>query len=1285
MVALLSRLFGKPAPEHAYTPIEEDDAAAYSKDATKAPSLFFVSPAQLWIGSLIARVNKAGEIEQDWLPRFRRDATALRALFEPLRGGEGGGVWPFLMQFEIGGMLLLGALLEVASFTASLGAPLILHSFLQTPSSVPFAWALVAATMLATVCGRAKDQVCRVHAAWIECMLRGVIFEKSLGLSPTARAVHPAAKIINVNAVDVGFLTNYVLKIHDVWSAPLQILGIGVLTVFVMGWTSCVGFALVCVIFVSQTTLGKRLGKSIGGYIAHNDRRIGFLRDMLNNIKSVKASAMEDVFQDKITSARNDELGVLRYYLTTSFAMFTAINQTTPYLAACAAFLTYAMTGKTLTAEVVFPCLAYFQLLYQPVTLASLALSRQFSVKPSVGRVRQLLTASESRINTGDAHEESSAAVAFDSATFTWPCDGNNTPAPLDVGSLDIPRGKTTAVIGANGSGKTSFLQSILGEMIPSKGTCVVNGSVAYCPQDPWIISGDLSDNIVFNSARRFDRQRYQRVVRACGLDKDFSTLPGGIEHAVVGEAGTNLSGGQRSRVSVARALYSDADIMLLDDPLSALDAHVRSDLFGAIHASGKTVVLVTLHTSYVSQVDHVIVVDSSKIHWSGSRSDFFLQDWVSDYMRHENEDHEPSETAPAAKPTPLQPTVEESPASADDSPLDSFWQEEERARGAVRLSVFDFYIRQSGGAGYALAVALMTCLLTAAKVVSQYWFVWWIADTFGLAQGQYMGIFLGLTLLQGLVTAAVGVTLVGSSLRAARRVHERILGNLVGAPLWFFQQNPTGRILNRMSRDLDSMDSRLMNAIDGLLAAGTTMLASVAIVASSGVYLFAAVVPFLLIVGWCLQRFRVTAREVQRLDSVLQSPALSIVSESLRAPSSARAFGAIPFLVHRHGRAIDRLASSKICRSSLDTWVTFRSEMAAATVLLVLAQLTVHGVVPHVSASLALGTATTLARNVYLLAWAATDLEIQLNSVERLQIYHDGIPREDRRNPRADEDGQEPELERWPENNAIHIDKAHLKYKTRKTPALDNVNLKISQGQKVGLVGRTGSGKSTLLSAIARLVDINDGTITVGSVNTSKIPPRHLRRSVITLPQESLIFQGTLRENLDPYARRTDGEIWAALDATQMSGVLRGKYGDAALVQPLSSDGGADLSAGQRQLVCAARVLLERPPVLLVDEASANVDFSSDDALQRAWQALPASTTMITIAHRASSLAWMDRVLVMDGGRLVEDGKPLELLSGPDDSSSYYRTAIAKDGPKAVQSARQMALEWDSKRSNRA
>ncbi|KGQ04419.1 ABC transporter C family member 10 [Beauveria bassiana D1-5] len=684
--------------------------------------------------------------------------------------------------------------------------------------------------------------------------------------------------------------------------------------------------------------------------------------------------------------------------------------------------------------------------------------------------------------------------------------------------------------------------------------------------------------------------------------------------------------------------------------------------------------------------MDHVIVVDDNKVRWSGPKQAFLAQSWSSEFLGLEESHQRPKHSGKSDNGLSSGDDV----GLADDvtdgvgGDIDGIWQQEERAQGAVQVVVAEFYIAMSGGGPYAGLIMAMACILTASKVLSQYWFVWWIADSIGLSQQQYMGSFLGLTLLQGLVTSVVGLTLVRTSLRAAQAVHETILSNIIAAPLWFFHQNPTGRILNRLSKDIEAMDSRIMNAVDGLLGAGTTMLASVSIVAASGVFLIAVIFPFLLVVGYCLHRFRLTAREVQRLDAVLQSPALSLVTESLKAASSVRAYRAESFLIARHRQALDGLASAKICRQSLDTWITFRAELAAASVLLVLVILTLNGIIPQVSASLALATATTFARQVYLLAWACTDLEIQLNAVERLQTYHARIRRE---GPEPDPSSTDGHDDNGLSCTDIVIKDASLKYKTRKTPALDKVSLTFRSGEKVGLIGRTGkyqcdetqvrvlthrlgSGKSTLISVISRLVDIQDGKIYLAGLDTSTIEPRKLRRMVSTLPQETLIFQGTLRENIDSRRQRSDGDIWTALDACQMSSVLKAKYGENALDQELSSDG-TDLSAGQRQLVCAARVVLEQPAVLLVDEASANVDFASDEALQRAWQALPSETTVIMIAHRASSLAWMDRILVMDNGRVVEDGSPADLLGRHD---SYYRSSILQDGRMALHNAMQTA-----------
>jgi ATP-binding cassette subfamily C (CFTR/MRP) protein 10 len=654
------------------------------------------------------------------------------------------------------------------------------------------------------------------------------------------------------------------------------------------------GFAIVGVILASQTRLGKRTGKSIRGYISSNDTRISAFRDLLNNIKSVKAGAIEDVFFRKITAARCAQLESLRCFLATSFAVFMAINQTTPYLAACAAFLAYARSGAKLTSDVVFPCLAYFHLLYQPVTLASLAMSRQFTVRPSLARIKELVNAGESNMMAMESDTaNSSPAVSFKSASFAWPSKDGIEAVTLHVGELDIPRGKFTAIIGPNGAGKTSLLQAILGQMCFTKGSCHVYGSVAYCAQDPWVMSGTLLENIIFNSPRGYDAQRYGDVIRSCGLDKDFAKLPGGIKEATIGESGSNLSGGQRSRVSLARALYSDADILLLDDPLSALDAHVRSDLFNTLRCLDKSVILgkathhriifgmltctVTLHTSFILQVDHVVVVDDSKIRWAGSQPDLLAQSWVSDYVRHEHSEDAEQEGAvqeayPRSAVANENSVLSSSGYGDDQDAVDGLWEEEDRARGALQWDVAKFYVRMSGGIAQAGAVIFMVLLLTAAKVISQYWFVWWIGDSIGLSQEQYMGSFLGLTLSQGLVTAGVGLTLVASSLKAARSVHDIILRNLIAAPLWFFQQNPSGRILNRLSRDLEAMDSSITNAVDGLIAASTTMFASVTIVASSGVVVLAAVIPFLVVVGWCLQMFRVyvisALRHIESLES---------------------------------------------------------------------------------------------------------------------------------------------------------------------------------------------------------------------------------------------------------------------------------------------------------------------------------------------------------------------------------------------------------------------------------
>ncbi|KAL9468821.1 hypothetical protein ACSS6W_010515 [Trichoderma asperelloides] len=1106
------------------------------------PLFYSISPVQLWIGRLVSRVCKAKTMEDGWLPIFSCASAHLRTVAAPLYAKRPAAALKFLLQKETGGMLFCGAILEALSAVATIGSPLLLHKLLERPHDAPLAWGLVIVTLAATVFGRAKDQLCRVHYAWMELMLRAAIFEKSINLCPEARIEYPPERIVNMSSGDADNLAYYMLKVHDIWSAPLQIIGIAVLTVTIMGPAALFGFALVLVIFVSQSWANKGTRSAQRVYISTNDGRLGALRELLYGIGGVKALGYETVFKERINQFRDKQAGALRKYLILSFGYFTAVNQAVSGFAAGVAFLAYYLMGHQLTAAVVFPALTYFA-------------------------------------------------------------------------------------------------------------------------QDAWVFSGTLQENIVF--AACFDATRYRAIMKACGLDQDF---PG--DNTYIGESGNNLSGGQRARIALARALYSESDILLLDDPFAAVDAKTRALLFDTIRALEKTVVLVTLHQSFIPRCDNVIVIEDSKVAWAGTSSDFVITSelWEK-YIQTSNASESDSNSTNQSEgdlesddTKPLEAAlvgVSESSSTDED-----VFDEEDRAKGTVSFTTLRFYAACAGGFIDVVSIGVLAVLLTAAKTMSSYWFVWWIDDAFHLQGGQYLGGFIGLTVSPGFLAALLGVVLVFSSLRASRVIHSTIVDNILSAPIAYFSRQPVGRILNRFTHDVTSMDVLIMNAVDGLIAAGSALIAAIALVAAAAPITLVAAIPSVMVASWYQLQFAVASREVQRSASILHSPVLSIVSEALRGMSSIRAFRAGGFMSNKHDRALDTYMSAVICRKSLDTWVTFRAELSTVLLLLVTAMLVVYTDenssvgLSGTQAGLALSNATAISRSIYLFTWAITQLQIEMNSIERLKTYYEGIPREANHSndaapkPPADFD-------------SIQYKDVSVIYRGRQNPALDSVNLELPRGERVGIIGRTGSGKSTLISTLARLVDVTSGNIMIGNADISEMDPQKLRAELVcTLSQQPLLFKGTIRENLDPAGRHSNEKLLEVLRICQLSPSLVGSAED--LSRELISEA-LDLSAGQRQLLCAARVLLMEPRILLVDEASANVDFAAEAALQEALEALPAGTTVVSVAHRAATLSWMDRIITVDSGRIVEDGAPEDLLS---QQNSYFYQVIARDGEGAIRSA---------------
>lgn len=471
------------------------------------------------------------------------------------------------------------------------------------------------------------------------------------------------------------------------------------------------------------------------------------------------------------------------------------------------------------------------------------------------------------------------------------------------------------------------------------QGTLSIYGRVAYVAQGTWVMSGSLRENIVFMS--QYDYTRYQEVVNMCCLEEDFKFLPGG-DRFLVGEFGRNLSGGQRARIALARALYSQADILLLEDPLSAVDGKIRGFLFDTIKALGVTVVLVTLHTSFVPHVDNVILIEKNRVTWCGPTADFLSSSGFRDSVLHEkwlDETKAPEVLGIAERHAPVGPDGD---ASQRDTGHEFELVEEERAKGAVKLHVFSFYVEKTGGTFQAICVVFLMACLTVAKVMGNYWFVWWIADELGLEQDRYLSGYLGLTLGQTIFTSESGINkkdsvlahlpsnardlallalgLVYASMRASRSIHATVIQKILSAPISYFQRHPPRRILNRLSSDIESWDTRIINAIDTAIGCSTNLLASLCLILVSSPIVVAAIVPYILVTGYYQSRFRVCSREVQHSCSILLPPVTTILSEALKSPISVKAYGAVHFMVEKHGAALDQLMATNLVRKSLDT-----------------------------------------------------------------------------------------------------------------------------------------------------------------------------------------------------------------------------------------------------------------------------------------------------------------------------------------------------------------------------
>ena len=864
---------------------------------------------------------------------------------------------------------------------------------------------------------------------------------------------------------------------------------------------------------------------------------------------------------------------------------------------------------------------------------------------------------------------------------------------------LRLASGQLTMVAGAVGCGKSSLLSALLGEMHATKGSSVTRtpGSLSFVAQTPFIVNETVRENICFGLP--LDEQLYQRVVHACALLPDLKILPGG-DMTQIGEKGVNLSGGQKARISLARACYAQASVVLLDDPLSAVDAHVGKHLFRHVLGrrgilAGATRVLVTHQTQFLPLADQIIVMEAGCVAHTGTYPQ--LREAGVDLTALKGEQHNSlendeevdwadivGEIQQSPAPTPPQPARRGVPGAAAGAPAGApslapvaeggkgaakngaggaetsvqegdrkrdnagsqLTQQEERAEGRVSRHVVLSYGRFMGGPVGLWAVLFLVFLLCtdrAAIVFTDAWLAMWIDadDVNDLAK--YLPVYIGVALAAtGLVYVRSWITMVAMGVRAAKTLYERVTSSVLAAPMAFFEATPTGRILNRFTSDTETVDNLMLQNLQQWLNCIMPVIGTSVLICVVNPYYVAWLLP-LIVTFVLLRNYAAGAqRDLQRLESVTRSPIFAQFSETLNGLPTIRAFGASARFAARNAELVDANTRCFYSQYLANQWVSIRLDIIGALVILGAALLPV--VMTHTGNRVKIGLvglAISQALEVCAFLKHATRMTLELEKsfagVERLIEYAETLPREPR-------DGAPLPMAEWPTAGGIVATGLGVRYRPELPYALRDVSCAIAPRSKVGIVGRTGSGKSTFVSALWRLVEL-EGSLQIDGVDVRALGLKELRSRLAIIPQDPVLFNATVRYNLDPFHVQPEAELRRVLELVQMKDVIDGL--PSGLAHGVK-EGGANFSVGQRQLLCLARATLRHSKVLVLDEATASIDNGTDAVLQAAIRKTFDACTVLTIAHRLHTIMDSTEVMLFDAGRLAEHAPPHTLLADP-------------------------------------
>lgn len=1102
-----------------------------------------------------------------------------------------------------------------------------------------------------------------------------------------------------------------------------------------LGWQPLVGgFVCMLAIMPVNAFFSKRYAKAQDHLMKVRDEKMEVVSEALQGIRQIKFSALEPQWENKIGEVRERELAsIWTAFINDIFLIGCWL--TSPIALAAVSLSIYAALNGSLSASVAFVSLGVFRALEVTLSVVPELTTDLLDAWVSVKRIDAYLKGAEI-----DETIKESDEVTFDNATIAWPADEKDEdPDKFVLRNIDVtfPKGELSVISGKTGSGKSLMLAAILGEIDVLSGTVsrpkapplnerhdakansdnwILPGAIAVVAQIPWIENATIKENILFGLP--FDEYRYQKTLEVCALKKDIEMFSDG-EETEIGANGINLSGGQKWRITLARAIYSRAGILILDDIFSAVDAHVGRHIFekclnGELGV-GRTRILVTHHVSLVaSKTKYLVELGDGGILHAGLTSEL-----EEDGTLEQIKSHDQSGADILADGEATVVNSEDTSQAGEDvgEPLAKipskkqarkFVEDEAREQGAIKRHVYATYLRDSGGWVFWGILVFYFLFVQALVVGRSWWLKVWTGSyedegvqmhnttpdayhySINLQQisfhrltqpvvqpsehglGYYLGIYVLLAVGSALLGTARYYYIFTGSIKASRKIFARLNFIVLRSPLRWLDTVPVGRVLNRFTSDFNSIDTHLAYSLSFGFASFLNLVGVVVAGLFVSPIIIALACVLLVISGYYAVAYLHGARPVKRLESTTKSPVFEQFGSALAGVATIRGFDKSPVYIERMYKKLDDWTVTTWHLWLFNRWMGWRmavvgSSFASFVTILIL-------LTPEMDASLAgfaLAFALDFSATVMWTIRHYANIELEMNAAERVVEYTE-LPTENL-------EGESPPAA-WPTEGRVEVNDLVVSYAADLEPVLKGLNFTVNRNERVGVVGRTGAGKSSLTLALFRFLEAKSGSIFIDGLDISKIKLHDLRSRLAIIPQDPVLFSGTVRSNLDPFDNHTDAELCDSLQRVHLLSENETAPGTPVPGSPTDngnknknifrdlssaiSEGGLNLSQGQRQLLCLARAIVSRPKVMVLDEATSAVDMTTDALIQRSIREEFGDSTLLVIAHRLSTIADFDRILVLSDGKVAEYGTPRELWER-DEGNGIFRGMCEESGEK--------------------